>query len=382
MITKEEAEKLYADLIQLRRSEVLEKSDSTLGLIERHHEIPRSCGGSNDESNLIALYAKEHFMAHVYLWIIHHDDEFHDQMTCALMNMIKGTKCGLRSEIREFILASEEYQQARKEFAKYTSKLLSDANKGEKNHIYGKHWYYDPETNECKPFVEGEQPDGWIIGRKFKDPKTFSKHLSECQKNIVWIVNRKLQKQKHIKCEKAEKLIATGEWEYGRLEYSEDVKQQIRSKTYNTWEKNGRVFTKHKQSKYPICLNCGKENSNLFSKCCCSKCTKEFTEKIAKEKLQEKHQKEAEMLMTRGYFDSQKTELYKDVVNRKQVRRYLETVSVQKCAKCGKEHVKLTIHAIDGNCRNLKIDNYEFLCRECYLNSGTAGFSGKSKSKR
>lgn len=164
MITKEEAEKLYTDLIQLRRSEVLKKSNNNLGLIERHHIIPKSCGGIDDESNLIALYAKEHFMAHVYLWVIHHDDEFHDQMTCALMNMIKGTKCGLRSEIREFILASEEYQQAKKEFAEYFSKLSSELNSGEKNSMYGKHWYHDPITNECKPFVEGEQPDGWIRG--------------------------------------------------------------------------------------------------------------------------------------------------------------------------------------------------------------------------
>ena len=30
--------------------------------------------GLDEDSNKVALFAKEHFMAHVYLWIIHHDD--------------------------------------------------------------------------------------------------------------------------------------------------------------------------------------------------------------------------------------------------------------------------------------------------------------------
>ena len=108
MITKEKAKKLYADLIQLRKSEILIKSKETIGQIEIHHILPRSCGGTDDESNKIALYAKEHFMAHVYLWTIYRNTDFHKQVVYALNNMIKGTKSGLRSKLRDFILASED----------------------------------------------------------------------------------------------------------------------------------------------------------------------------------------------------------------------------------------------------------------------------------
>lgn len=65
-------------------------------------------------------------------------------MTSALMNMHKGTKNGSRKELRDFILMSEDYQQAREEFGKIASKIASVANKGEKNSAFGKHWIRNP----------------------------------------------------------------------------------------------------------------------------------------------------------------------------------------------------------------------------------------------
>ena len=127
-MTKEEAQKAYTDLIAYRQQNVLTKSKKNPGKIEVHHIVPISMNGLDEELNKVALFAKEHFMAHVYLWIIHHDDQFHDQMTGALMNMHKGTKNGSRKELRDFILMSEDYQQAREEFGKIVSKLLQQAN--------------------------------------------------------------------------------------------------------------------------------------------------------------------------------------------------------------------------------------------------------------
>ena len=41
------------------------------GYSERHHILPRCMGGSNDSSNLVALTAREHFLAHMLLGKIH-----------------------------------------------------------------------------------------------------------------------------------------------------------------------------------------------------------------------------------------------------------------------------------------------------------------------
>ena len=37
------------------------------GYVERHHILPRALGGTDDSSNLVALTAREHFLAHMLL---------------------------------------------------------------------------------------------------------------------------------------------------------------------------------------------------------------------------------------------------------------------------------------------------------------------------
>lgn len=44
------------------------KEQTISGYYELHHIIPKSSGGSNDKSNLIALTARQHYIAHWLLW--------------------------------------------------------------------------------------------------------------------------------------------------------------------------------------------------------------------------------------------------------------------------------------------------------------------------
>ncbi|AFN37507.1 homing endonuclease [Vibrio phage TCU_VP02_YC] len=53
--------KIYEQLVDKRKNEI------PCGYSEVHHIIPRCMGGSDDESNLIRLTAREHFIAHVLL---------------------------------------------------------------------------------------------------------------------------------------------------------------------------------------------------------------------------------------------------------------------------------------------------------------------------
>ena len=52
--------KIYDNLIESRKGRSITKG-------ERHHIIPRCMGGSDDESNLVMLTYREHFIAHVLL---------------------------------------------------------------------------------------------------------------------------------------------------------------------------------------------------------------------------------------------------------------------------------------------------------------------------
>ena len=373
-MTKDEAQKAYNDLVVYRQQNVLTKSKENPGKIEIHHIVPISIGGIDEDSNKVTLLAKEHFMAHVYLWIIHHDDEFHDQMTGALMNMHKGTKCGSRTELREFILMSEDYQEAREEFGRITSKILSEANKGNKNHNFGKHWYKDPNSKNCALFFEDEQPNGWIRGKYLTDNERLLSGTSGRGK--VWI--RSIDTNEAIRVDKdtATKLISDGTYVKGGRKMSSEAIERMRLKCLETKIANGTLKEISKNT--DKCIFCGKSKDKKSQKFCSEECHKQYLENKLQERQRQRLEDMINHIQAQNHFDCQHNKWYEGVVDRKQVKRYLEYTGHNHCECCGKTDVKLTVHAKDGNCRNLAIDNYEFLCRECYLKSGTAGFTGHS----
>ena len=78
---------------------------------ERHHIIPRCKNGSNNEDNLIDLFAREHFIAHKLLAEENMDD---DQLVYAYIIMAFA-----KDENQErYKLTPEEYEEARKVHAK------------------------------------------------------------------------------------------------------------------------------------------------------------------------------------------------------------------------------------------------------------------------
>lgn len=253
MITKDEAKQAYNNLVQLRRLNVLQKNKSKPGEVELHHIIPISCGGKDVVENKVALYAKEHFMAHVYLWIIHHDDTFHDQTLCALNQMIKGTLNGLRKDLREFIIKSEEYQKARIEFARYMSKTISSKILGEKNPAYGKHWYKDQNNLSCGMFYEGKQPVNWIPGRI--QPKTEKvlkqmKSFSQSIKGKKSIYNPITLKRKYI----SENEQLPNGFIIGVPKKTEEEKEKIRKSVLLRTTNNSEYCMKRYMFYYPLYL--------------------------------------------------------------------------------------------------------------------------------
>ena len=90
---------------------------------ERHHIVPKCMGGTNNEKNLIDLFAREHFEAHRLLALENPDNK---KLTHAWWMM--STRLS-SSELEEKITA-EEYEESRKAF----SQMMS----GENNPMYGK----------------------------------------------------------------------------------------------------------------------------------------------------------------------------------------------------------------------------------------------------
>lgn len=59
-------EKTYNRLVQSRKTRGLDKSQLDF-VTEKHHIIPRCMGGGDEESNLVLLTGREHYIAHLLL---------------------------------------------------------------------------------------------------------------------------------------------------------------------------------------------------------------------------------------------------------------------------------------------------------------------------
>lgn len=82
---------------------------------ERHHIIPKCLGGSNDKSNLIDLFAREHFIAHRLLAL---ENPNKKQLTYSwwMMSYMKSNK-----KQKRYKLTPEEYEESRTAFSKAMS---------------------------------------------------------------------------------------------------------------------------------------------------------------------------------------------------------------------------------------------------------------------
>lgn len=84
---------------------------------ERHHIYPKSCGGSNSESNLVMLTPAEHIRCHYLLVDMFQDEpKKRRKMACAL-HFISHTRDGKK-------LTVEEYAAIREAHAKAVSEML------------------------------------------------------------------------------------------------------------------------------------------------------------------------------------------------------------------------------------------------------------------
>lgn len=101
----------YERFIDSLRDQVID------GPVEMHHILPKSLGGTNDKSNLIALSPRQHYLAHWMLWKI-----YGGKMTHAffLMNNRKTQKK----------MYGRGYERVRKEYVERVS--------GENSPVYGK----------------------------------------------------------------------------------------------------------------------------------------------------------------------------------------------------------------------------------------------------
>lgn len=220
---------MYDQLVVFRKQHKLVKSNEEVGKIEEHHILPRCCGGTDDPENLVNLYAKEHFMAHYYLWKIYENDKFGQKLLNAFWMMCIMSSASQERTYQEYVKMSEEYQDARTKFAKQQSETISNKVSANKNGHFGKHWYYDPLTNESHRYVDGKQPNGWILGR------VFSNTLIRTQQKQKFAKKMQIQ----IKKQKRQKELQDLQWYYEQFQkYGFEWLSKNYPHTYQTFIKD------------------------------------------------------------------------------------------------------------------------------------------------
>lgn len=140
-------EKIYNQLILKAKI----RSKITDILLEKHHILPRSLGGTNSKDNIVSLTTREHFIAHLLLVKMNRNDVIaHKKMTYALWWMSK-TRNGLNG----CKVNSWAYAYAREKYIKlHPNKELERKKRFKENYEAGLYKYDNEKTSKgLKRFI-------------------------------------------------------------------------------------------------------------------------------------------------------------------------------------------------------------------------------------
>ena len=147
--------KIYNNIISHRQTNLI-----TEGYSERHHILPRSLGGLDEDTNLVRLTAREHFICHCLLAKMYKKYTFEWYKMNHSLLMMKSS-----SNKQTRYMNSYLYEQFRKNF----SGVMREVQTGHSNSQYGTRWIHSlTERRSQKIPKEDPLPQGWEEGRVIK----------------------------------------------------------------------------------------------------------------------------------------------------------------------------------------------------------------------
>lgn len=274
-------QKIYDQLVEKRRNFPLFKKQDYY--CETHHIVPKCMGGSNEKENLVNLYAKEHFIAHLLLTKIYLNNF---KILTAFIIM-----CG---NLNYKKVSSKEYSTLRELYKNLSSGSLN------LNFIKSKNKTFEELFGEEKAKEMKVNLSIKFSGDKNPAHKNKGKLLEEIMHDKEKI---KLKKEKHSNCMKGENNPMYGShrvgfnkgriWvykDYNRKFISEDELQDYKEKGFEIgvpkesiekFRKSMKIKKengiKNKKRKLIICEYCGKElDSSNYKRWHGENCKKRF----------------------------------------------------------------------------------------------------------
>lgn len=99
--------RVYKELIERSKNRVL------TGYTEKHHIIPKSLGGSDEEVNLVKLTAREHFIAHLLLTEIYPESDALRYAVWAMANLQRN-----KYQLRNYKVSARLYERLKSHYLK------------------------------------------------------------------------------------------------------------------------------------------------------------------------------------------------------------------------------------------------------------------------
>lgn len=190
----------------------------TLGYCETHHIIPRCMDGSNCQTNLVRLTAREHFVCHLLLTNMVNNKLVLSKLTYAAWQMsCRAPEHGVKVSGRIYESLRQSLSQTykgnkRKPFSEQWRKNMSISKQGEKNNMFGKSHRLDS-REKMSISLKGKR-----IG---EENPFFGKKHSESVKDKIRQVNSRIYTCPH--CHKSGASNSMRRWHFDRCKhYSSD----------------------------------------------------------------------------------------------------------------------------------------------------------------
>lgn len=174
--------------IELNKARPYNKS-----MYESHHILPKSMGGTDKKINRVNLTYREHYIAHLMLYMIYRNNK----MAYALLRMNNSKKINshLYEQYRHNFIESisgKNNPMYGKNHTEEAKKKISEQLKGEKNHNYGKKGILNPlygkkRTDEFINSMLGERNPMYGKNHSLETKHTMSLILS----NYIYIIRGK-----------------------------------------------------------------------------------------------------------------------------------------------------------------------------------------------
>jgi hypothetical protein len=228
--------KIYFQLIENAKTKLVE------GYVERHHIVPKSLGGTDDENNLVVLTARQHFIAHLLLTKM-----IDGQNKYKMYNAFSKMLCVGKDNKERYLPSSKFYEYSKKLMSEHMTINNPTKRKEVREKMSQNSWSKSDRADEIKKIISEKK-----IGKKL--------NLSEEQRKL-----------------RSEKRIGEKNGMYGKT-HTEEAKQKfslLRAKEFTLYNVetgeykkivNPKKYFNDNKQKYNLFNNC-KQNDRLFEGC-------------------------------------------------------------------------------------------------------------------